>query len=119
RVAGPAGVRGGLQLAEPARATIELRGPAELSWVPGPRARLELRRGWAGVTADAPLELDADGARLFLEPGGQCDLELAAEGDANMTTRWLIPTTATVAIGGTVLAVLVHRGNVSLHRAEA
>src|SRR5439155_25166182 len=110
----PAGVHGRLQIGQPLRAAVELRGPARVDWAPGPPARLRLTNGWARVTATGPLRLDADGVQLTLESGSPCELELelVRKGEANMTKRWLIPAAAAAVAGGVVTALLVHRGKV-------
>jgi hypothetical protein len=108
----PDGVARRVELGE--LATLEVRGPATLRWNP-PELRLD--RGYVNVQAHRPLRVAADGADFDLSAQTRCELELRGEGESNMK-RWLLPSTATAAAGGLVLAILVHNGTVSLaHRA--
>jgi hypothetical protein len=95
-------------------ARVELRDGAEVTYRPGP-PELQLARGFLRVLATAPLAVRAGDEVLLVEAGSDVAFELTGtiEGEKDMRTLWLVPTSA-VSGAALTLAVLVAQGRVAL-----
>jgi HEAT repeat protein len=99
-------------------ASVELVDDAEIVVEPDATAVLLLQRGLVRIDAGAPLRVVAGAVSLEVRAGANVEVELIEQGDPPMKS-WLISGGVGAAVGATVVAMVLHRGDADVTRPES
>jgi HEAT repeat protein len=96
-------------------ARLELKDGAEVRLEPGAVPVLALQDGLVRVEARRALKVRVAPVEVLVGPGADVEIEhVIRSGDGTMNKSWLVPGGLAAAAGATVVAILVHQGNVEV-----
>jgi HEAT repeat protein len=101
-------------------ARLDLRDGASVEVRPAEVPALALGEGLLRVEAHRPLWVHASIVALEVQAGADVEIEhVKRSGDGEMNKSWLIPGGVVVAVGATVVAILVHKGDVEVRSQDS